>query len=136
MAASTQNQNTYEHTSRYAKYGVEPLWEVMHSMVPKMPGPQAQVAIWRYKALRPVLEDAGRTVTAEEAERRVLMLKNPALGKPSSIHLALSLSLPERAPRDSWRKGHPYMRYKGSILIMSGRQLPLGRLTPYTPACS
>ena len=51
----------------------------MKSMVPPIPQPQAEVAIWRYKDLRPLLIEACDLVTAEEAERRVLMLINPAL---------------------------------------------------------
>ena len=68
-------------SDKYTKYGVEPLWTVMQAMVPKAPHPKAKVAIWRYKDLRPLLMEAGKTVSAEEAERRVLMLKNPALRK-------------------------------------------------------
>jgi gentisate 1,2-dioxygenase len=58
---------------------VQPLWKVMHAMVPPTPKPQAQVTLWRYKELRPLLLEAGRLVSSEEAERRVLMLVNPAL---------------------------------------------------------
>jgi gentisate 1,2-dioxygenase len=45
------------------------------------PQSRVKVAIWRYKDLRPLLLEAGKTVSAEDAERRVLILKNPALGK-------------------------------------------------------
>lgn len=72
---------------KYTKYGVEPLWEVMQSMVPKSPIPKAEVAIWKYKTLRPLLLEAGQSISAEEAERRVLMLKNPALRKLQKAHL-------------------------------------------------
>ena len=80
MAATTANETNGEG-GRYTKYGVEPLWEVMQSMVPKAPIPKAEVAIWKYKTLRPLLLEAGQSISAEEAERRVLMLKNPALRK-------------------------------------------------------
>lgn len=52
----------------------------------KRQSPEAKVAIWRYKDLRPLLIEAGKTVSAEEAERRVLMLKNPALRKSRSTY--------------------------------------------------
>lgn len=68
-------------SDKFISHGVEPLWNVMQAMVPKSPQPRAEVAIWRYKDLRPLLIEAGKTVSAEEAERRVLMLKNPALRK-------------------------------------------------------
>lgn len=59
---------------------VEPLWTVMHSMVTPMPKPRAEPMLWRYNELRPLLDEAGRSVPTEKAERRVLMLVNPALG--------------------------------------------------------
>jgi gentisate 1,2-dioxygenase len=60
---------------------VEALWTVMHAMVPTRPTPKASVAVWRYADLRPLLLEAGKTVSAEQAERRVLMLVNPSLSK-------------------------------------------------------
>jgi gentisate 1,2-dioxygenase len=43
--------------------------------------------LWRYDAVRPYLMRAGRLITAKEAERRVLVLENPALaGKASVTH--------------------------------------------------
>lgn len=52
--------------------------------------------------MRPSLMEAGNLVTAEEAERRVLMLVNPTLQAPcttDSIYAGLQLILPnETAP--------------------------------------
>ena len=61
--------------------GVDALWLCMDKMVPPHPNPQAQPALWKYKEIRPALLEAGRLIGAKEAERRVLMLVNPALGK-------------------------------------------------------
>ena len=81
MAIGTEPQsNGHGHgldvqlSAKFANHDVEPLWTVMQAMVPKMPQPRAQVAVWRYKDLQPLLIEAGGTVSAEEAERRVLML--------------------------------------------------------------
>jgi len=60
---------------------VSPLWTAMQAMVPSKPAPKAKVALWKYEELRPLLLEAGQTVSSAEAERRVLMLTNPALGK-------------------------------------------------------
>jgi gentisate 1,2-dioxygenase len=57
----------------------------MQVMVTQRPSPKAEVALWKYDALRPLLLEAGRTVSSEEAERRVLMLINPALSKPDTF---------------------------------------------------
>ncbi len=66
----------------------------MHSMVTPTPAPRAEVSLWKYKELRPLLLEAGETVSAEEAERRVLMLTNPALKPPfttDTIYAGLQL---------------------------------------------
>lgn len=65
-----------------------PLWESLHSLVPKAPVTPAVPMLWRYdEVVRPELMRAGELVTAEEAERRVLILENPGLrGKASVTH--------------------------------------------------
>ncbi|KAJ9602228.1 hypothetical protein H2200_013348 [Cladophialophora chaetospira] len=64
------------------EHNVDSLWTSMHAMVTTKPSPKADVALWKYKELRPLLLEAGNAVSAEEAERRVLMLTNPALKPP------------------------------------------------------
>ena len=59
---------------------LEPLWLKMDAMVPPTPNPVARPHMWRYNDALPHLLRAGETVPAEEAERRVLMLVNPAMG--------------------------------------------------------
>jgi gentisate 1,2-dioxygenase len=60
---------------------LEPLWLKMDAMVPPHPNPVAKPHIWRYADTLPHLLQAGKLVPAEEAERRVLMLVNPSLGR-------------------------------------------------------
>jgi gentisate 1,2-dioxygenase len=59
-----------------ARKNLKPLWE-------RRQAPQSQAcalsAIWRYADVRPALLRAGELITAPEAERRVLVLENPAL---------------------------------------------------------
>lgn len=82
------------HTTEPAKqlfdtlptYHVNPLWTAMKAMVTPQPSPKAQVALWKYSELRPLLLEAGKVVTSKEAERRVLMLTNPALSMFPSRH--------------------------------------------------
>lgn len=68
--------------------GMAPLWESLHSLVPKSPASPAQPAHWDYdRVVRPRLMQAGELITAREAERRVLILENPGLrGKASITH--------------------------------------------------
>ncbi|OAP59251.1 hypothetical protein AYL99_06549 [Fonsecaea erecta] len=73
---------------------VQPLWTAMRAMVTPKPSPKAEVAVWRYKELRSLLLEAGDVVSSEEAERRVLMLVNPALKAPfttDTIYAGLQL---------------------------------------------
>src|SRR5256885_5550170 len=49
------------------------------------PGTAARAAIWRWKDTRPLLARACELITAKQAERRVLMLENPALAGTTFI---------------------------------------------------
>jgi len=88
---------------RIAAHGLTPLWEVLGALVPPEPRSPAVPALWRYAELREHLMEAGRVITAEEAERRVLILENPGLRGQScitqSLYAGLQLILPgEVAP--------------------------------------
>ncbi|HET9959434.1 MAG TPA: gentisate 1,2-dioxygenase [Polyangiaceae bacterium] len=80
-----------------------PLWESLAQLVPPQPSSPCVPALWRYEAVRPHLMEAGRLISAQEAERRVLVMENPGLRGASSItrtlYAGLQLILPgERAP--------------------------------------
>ena len=80
-----------------------PLWEVLGNLVPPRPATPCVPAYWSYAQLRPYLLEAGRLITAREAERRVLILENPGMRGASSIthslYAGLQLILPgEIAP--------------------------------------
>ncbi len=80
-----------------------PLWESLHTLVPREPQPSCLPALWSYAKIRPYLMQAGQLISAEEAVRRVLVLENPGLTGSSSItqslYAGLQLILPgEIAP--------------------------------------
>ncbi len=86
-----------------AAFNVAPLWDVLKGMVPNEPRPTAVPYAWRWQQIREKLLEAGRLISAEQAERRVLMLKNPGLnGLPNitdTLYAGLQLILPgEIAP--------------------------------------
>lgn len=88
---------------RIAAHGLTPLWEVLGALVPPSPRSPAVPALWRYAELREHVMEAGRVISAEEAERRVLILENPGLRGQScitqSLYAGLQLILPgEVAP--------------------------------------
>jgi len=88
---------------RLAEAGVTPLWDVMATLVTERPQPQERAVHWSYDGLRPLLLEAGQAVSAEQAERRVLILENPGLPEgrraTNSLYAGLQLVLPgEIAP--------------------------------------
>jgi gentisate 1,2-dioxygenase len=92
-----------EYYRRIAASSLAPLWEVLHDLVPEHPRSSCVPAGWRYGDVRPHLVEAGRQVTAKEAERRVLILENPALRGQScvtqTLYAGLQLLLPGEVAR-------------------------------------
>ena len=71
-----------------------PLWENLHALVPRSPVSPIRPAFWDYKdTIRPHLMRAGELVSAEKAERRVLILENPGLSGQSRITNSLFAGL-------------------------------------------
>jgi gentisate 1,2-dioxygenase len=86
-----------------AGHGLAPLWEVLHSLVTPQPESPAVPCKWDYDVARAYLMRAGDLISAEQAERRVLILENPGLPDASaitpSLYAGLQLILPgEIAP--------------------------------------
>ena len=84
-------------------HGLFPLWEVLHALVTPTPRSPAQAHHWSYGPARDLLLRAGDLISAEQAERRVLILENPGLAGTScitpSLYAGLQLILPgEIAP--------------------------------------
>src|SRR4029077_7970393 len=70
---------------RISKYDMAPLWKVMNSVVTKEPVTHCVPAIWRFQDAKALVLESGPLITAEEAERRVLVLENPAMRGQSKI---------------------------------------------------
>src|SRR5580704_9377652 len=64
---------------RIAKKDMAPLWKVMGSVVTKEPVTRCQPHVWHYDDVKALVLESGGLITAEEAQRRVLVLENPAL---------------------------------------------------------
>ncbi len=94
---------------RIGDHNLAPLWEVIHKLVARTPVTKAVPHLWRYEALRPYLIESGSLITAKEAERRVLVLENPALRGLSQVVDTL---------------------YAGLQLILPGEVAPAHRHTP------
>lgn len=84
-----------------------PLWAQMHRLNPPLPNPKSVPYVWHYDQIRPYLLRAGNPVTEKQAERRVLMLVNPAMGEPRVLRCAVKYV----AHEDCDRRGSAYHRH-------------------------
>lgn len=97
---SEQLRSLYEEM---AQANLLPLWETLAQLVPLQPRSPAVAHRWDYAQARQFLLRSGDLITAEQAERRVLILENPGLPGQSavvpSLYAGLQLILPgEVAP--------------------------------------
>ena len=111
-----QRREFYE---RIAPHGMAPLWTRLKGLVPTQPTPVGVPHRWRYAEVRPYVLESARLISAEEAERRVLILENPALAGTSQVtgtlYAGLQLIMPgEVAP--SHRHTQSALRF-----VMEGR---------------
>src|SRR6516162_5112710 len=56
-----------------------PLWKVIKSVVTQDPRARCAPATWHYDDIKRLVMGSGGLITAEEAERRVLILENPGM---------------------------------------------------------
>ena len=105
-ASSLSRQEFYQ---RLRAKNAAPLWEVLSDLVTPQPNPRCVPALWKYREMRPLLMESGGLITAQEAERRVLILENPGL--PGSSQITQSL-------------------YAGLQLVLPGETAPTHRHTP------
>ena len=83
--------------------GLTPLWESLHALVTPEPVSPALPWRWSFGEVRDFLMRAGDIISAEQAERRVLIMENPGIPRQSaitpSLYAGLQLILPgEVAP--------------------------------------
>jgi gentisate 1,2-dioxygenase len=64
---------------RISKRDMAPLWKVMKNVVTKEPVTRCVPHVWHYDEVKSLVMESGGLITAEEAQRRVLILENPAL---------------------------------------------------------
>ena len=70
--AVTATRRKYYDT--LAPQSLAPLWEVLKGLVPAEPKSKFAPHVWQFAKAKPLLMEAGSLLTAEEAERRVLVL--------------------------------------------------------------
>jgi gentisate 1,2-dioxygenase len=93
VAATTQTPNSKHNIeamreafyARIAKKDMAPLWKVMKNVVTKEPVTRTKPHVWRYDDVKSLVMESGGLISAEEAERRVLILENPGMHGESRI---------------------------------------------------
>ena len=122
------NRKDFYETLR--KQSMSPLWEVLDQLVTKEPQDQTKPHIWKFDEIKKHILSAGNFITAEEAERRVLILENPGLpGKSritNTLYAGMQLVLPgEIAPNH--RHTQSALRFiiegKGAYTTVNGEKV-------------
>jgi gentisate 1,2-dioxygenase len=118
-----------------------PLWTVAAALVRPEPPPAFRPQHWDWAAgIRPAMLEAARTVTAEQAERRVLLLAHPDFPRPSTTHtLVVGIQLllgGEHAPphRHAQSALRIVLEGEGAVTSVNGEPMEMRRgdliLTP------
>src|SRR5471030_1859747 len=70
---------------KISKYHMTPLWEVLKGLVTPEPKTAIQPTVWKFADVKRLILEAGEVISAEEAERRVLVLENPGMPGKSRV---------------------------------------------------
>ena len=76
------------------------LWNVMGDLITPEPKSACRPHLWKFDAIRDYMTEAGKLITAKEAERRVLVLENPGLRGQSKITTSLFAGVQMVIPGD------------------------------------
>src|SRR5437667_4622441 len=92
-----------EYSAGLDRLSLAPLWTALHALLPHERVSQAVPHRWRWAEMRGPLLEAARLVPMEQAERRVLVLRNPGLGgayaATATLFAGMQIILPgETAP--------------------------------------
>jgi len=76
------------------------LWNVLGDLITPEPKSACRPHLWKFDAIRDYMTEAGKLITAKEAERRVLVLENPGLRGQSKITTSLFAGVQMVIPGD------------------------------------
>ena len=103
-----------EFYDRIGQQNLAPLWERVKGLVTREPQPAARPAHWNYSDVRGSLLQAGALLSAEEAERRVLIFENPGLAGQSRITGSLFSGLQLLMPGE---KAHAHRHMASALRV-------------------
>lgn len=87
--APVETPERREFYARIDQQNMTALWTVMGALITPEPKSPCVPAHWNFDAIRSAMLEAGKLITAKEAERRVLILENPGLRGQSKITTSL-----------------------------------------------
>jgi gentisate 1,2-dioxygenase len=132
-----------EYRDRLTRQNLVPLWPNLRAVLPPTrPAAKTRAIHWPYRALRPLLLQAGDLTPIEKAERRVLVLANPGHGLENmqaspAMYVGMQLLLPgEWAPahRHTPNAVRMVVEGEGAWTTVDGEKCPMTRgdliLTP------
>ena len=129
MAAAVK---TPEREAFYEKIDGEnltALWTVMSDLITPEPKSACRPHLWKFAAVRDYMMEAGKLITAKEAERRVLILENPGLRGQSRITTSLYAGIQMVIPGDvapAHRHSQSALRFilegKGAFTTVDGER--------------
>jgi gentisate 1,2-dioxygenase len=131
----TSTENTTTDESAYAsmaELSAAPLWRQYGELMPAEPPRRARPHLWPYARLRPVALHFSRALSMAEAERRVLMLVNPALTDPpatvSTLFAGIQIVMPgetARAHRHAANAFRFIIEGEGAVTTVNGERLAM-----------
>lgn len=84
---STPDRKAFDH--KVDADNLSALWNVLGDLITPEPRSACQAHLWGFEMVRSRMMEAGALITAQEAERRVLILENPGLRGQSKITTSL-----------------------------------------------
>jgi gentisate 1,2-dioxygenase len=82
-----------DYYDKISQFGLTPAWERLRELIGAEPKSQCVPAIWKFKSIKAMVLESAQLISAEEAERRVLLLENPGLPGKSRITQTLLAGL-------------------------------------------
>jgi gentisate 1,2-dioxygenase len=114
------------------QFSMRPLWAVLSEALTPEPRVRSVPYLWRWRDVRPRMLRAGELVSAEEAERRVLMLVNPGLDERPAATATLFAGVQLILPGEVARTHHhtpAAVRFiiegEGGYTTVSGEKAPM-----------
>ena len=118
--------NRQAYYDKISKKDMAPLWEVLRNVVTKEPKSKCAPNVWKFDDIKGLMLEAGDVISAEEAERRVLVLENPALRGQSRITNTLFAGVQLIMPGEI-RRGPPACRLGDPLRARRRGRLHRGR---------